>query len=125
MSSLDIDSELGRCSDGIDACARAAAHAYKGLVDRGEPLTHDRLAAAVRCVVGLRDALVEGRRRGLDVEEDLRRVNSILSLAVSAEFPIVGIRHERVAATFNSLSRLADDIKGVRESVRVAAGSSP
>lgn len=122
MSGQEKDPELCRCQDDIAACARAAVEAYTPLAERSSPITHERLAGAVRCVIRLRDALIDGRRRGLDVEERLRRVNSILSLAVSAEFPIVGVRHERIVATRESLSRLVSDFRDPRGRAGAAAG---
>jgi hypothetical protein len=120
-SGRGVEVRLRRCLDDIAGCAKAAADAYAPLAERREDITHDALAGAVRCVIRLRDALIAGRRRGLELDEILRRVNSMLSLAASAEFPIVGVRHERIVATCRSLTLLAAELGTSREDTGGAA----
>lgn len=59
---------------------------------------HDEIAGATRCIVQVRDALIAARRRGAPAGEGelLGHVNSLLSVLIAAEFPLAGVRWQRV-----------------------------
>lgn len=89
---------------------RAACKAFDAIVAARPEVTHDRLAAAVRLIVSMRNALVNERRSGRfdsGRQELLDRVNAILSLATSAEFPLAGVRWERIVAIRQAMHDLA------------------
>ena len=90
------------------ARCRAACEAFTRIVDDKPEITHQTLAAAVRHIIQLRDALIVERRTtpSRQADEDLLRVNSVLSLASGAEFPLVGIRWERIIALRNALREM-------------------
>jgi hypothetical protein len=67
------------------------------------------MVAAVRCLVRLRDALINERRAGKGTpghEERLRRVNAVLSMVVGGEYPLVGVRKERIKNARNEVEEL-------------------
>jgi len=91
-----------------DLC-RTALHALdRALEDRPDKV-YDDMVAAVRCLVRLRDSLISERRAGKgtpDHEERLRRVNAVLSTAVGGEFPLVGVRKERIKKARDEVEEL-------------------
>jgi hypothetical protein len=81
-----------------DLC-RTALHALDRALEDRPDRVYDDMAAAVRCLVRLRDSLISERRTGKGTpehEDRLRRVNAVLSMTVGGEFPLVGIRKERI-----------------------------
>lgn len=90
--------------------ARRALELYRRLVDQAQDLEHEDLAKAIRQLVAVRDQLVAERRLANDwsarQQEDLDRVNSMLSVSSAAEFPLVGVRWERLCLLRDSLSQL-------------------
>jgi hypothetical protein len=81
-----------------DVC-RTALHALDRALEDRPDRVYDDMVAAVRCLVRLRDALVNERRAGKGTpehEERLRRVNAVLSMVVGGEYPLVGVRKERI-----------------------------
>lgn len=67
---------------------------------------HADLAAAVRGVIALRDALIHHRRATGAAGESLEQANRLVSLAVSAEFPIAGLHWDRIEATRDGLRQV-------------------
>lgn len=95
----------------IDHCGAAALDALETLIAHRPEATHEKLTEVMRCLVRLRDSLIDERRRephNTSNEERLRAVNSLLSLASSAEYPLVGVRWERICATRDVLRSLLD-----------------
>lgn len=95
--------------DRVEDLGREALSAFEALSGSAEARTHETMAGAVRCLVRMRDHLIEERRRnGGDggVQDKLVRVNSILSMAVGAAYPMVGIRPERLHMTRDALRDL-------------------
>lgn len=70
---------------------------------------HQRLAEAVRALVVVRDRLIGERRRGGDQDGRLERVNAILSVLHSAEFPQAGARWQRMKQARDALAALLDE----------------
>ncbi len=91
-----------------DLC-RTALHALgRALEDRPDKV-YDDMVAAVRCLVRLRDTLINERRAGKGTpehDERLRRVNAVLSMAVGGEFPLVGVRKERIKKARDEVEEL-------------------
>lgn len=99
----------------VDLRCREACEKFDLLFAERPQLTHEKLADAVRCIIHLRDALIEQHRTGTSTKRDddrLSSVNSLLSLASSAEFPLVGVRWERIVALRDALRDLTDQRGG-------------
>jgi hypothetical protein len=77
------------CRDGLQALDAA--------LDPARPPEHDVLARATRCIAGYRDHLIERTREGdANARSLLRQTNALLSEIVAAEFPLVGVRRDRI-----------------------------
>jgi len=88
--------------DRIDA---AIAALDRALDDRPDHVYGD-LAEAVRCVAALRDDLIEQRRTGHETGQRLGRVNAILSHVVASEYPLEGVRRQRIETARDELAGL-------------------
>jgi hypothetical protein len=87
-------------------CAEAALAALdRALEDRPERV-YDDLADAVRCIVRLRGELITERRNG-ELGGHLERCSAILSLVVGAEYPLAGIRRDRIRQAREELALIA------------------
>lgn len=77
---------------------REGLQALDHILEHKPDHVHDELAGATRCIVHVRDALIEARRRGEPAGEGelLGHVNSLLSVLIAAEFPLAGVRWQRV-----------------------------
>ena len=85
----------------IPSCCHEACKAFDAILRDRPDITHERLASAIHQIIVFRDALIGERRADrTDNRTDalLPAVNSILSLAASAEFPLVGVRWDRIVA---------------------------
>jgi hypothetical protein len=89
------------------ALAQEAADRYDHVVsDRPEAL-HEALTEAAARVIQLRDAVIaRAREEGDTAREDLAAVSAVLSLAYSAQFPISGLRWDRMEQTRDALRDL-------------------
>jgi hypothetical protein len=74
---------------------KALAALDRALDDRPEK-TYGDIAEAVRCVVALRDRLIAEQRGGADIRAELGRVNAVLSHIVGGEYPLEGVRRDRI-----------------------------
>lgn len=87
-----MSSEL--CGSAQDAVAKLSNLLRNHPAEPAEELTE-----AVRCVVALRDRMIEMRRRGTMTpgqDQRLRQVNAVISAIVAGEFPLMGIRWKRI-----------------------------
>jgi hypothetical protein len=72
--------------------------------------TAEELTDAVRCTVALRNSMIErrcapgGRTDGQD--RRLQQVNSIISAIVAGEFPLMGIRWQRIEGARDLLKQV-------------------
>jgi hypothetical protein len=87
-------------SDGVHGHCREAMAKLDYLLRNHPAETADELTDAVRCAVDLRDKMIE-RRRAQGAQNDaqnrrLRQVNSVISAMVAGEFPLMGIRWQRI-----------------------------
>lgn len=97
---------------GKERLAAAALEAAEDLLQEQDPEgAYERIAAMVRCVIRLRDHLIAEKRQGGAVSRSLTQVNSLLSLADSAEYPLVGLRWERVCTVRDALRQLLSDLE--------------
>lgn len=90
-----------------DTAAAALAGLDRALDDRPDRIYGD-LSQAVRCLVRLRDALIAARRRdGKTAGDDrLERLNAILSVVSGGEYPLQGVRRDRIAKAREELAKL-------------------
>jgi hypothetical protein len=77
-----------------DCCRAAVAALARALDDRPDMIYHD-LAEVVRCLVRLRIELTAARREG-EPGDRLERCNAILSMVIGCEYPLAGIRRDRL-----------------------------
>jgi hypothetical protein len=102
---------------GTDAICRKAVDALgQALEDRPDRIYED-MACAMRCLVNFRDALIERQREGKGdrgARDRLQRTNAILSIVVGGEYPLVGVRENRIKQARDELAQLleADDLSG-------------
>ncbi len=96
-------------TDQFEELGREALAAFEELAENPDARVHEKMAGAVRCLIRMRDGLIEEQRRnGGDGTASTRlvRVNGILSIAVGAAYPMVGIRPERLDLTRDALRNL-------------------
>jgi hypothetical protein len=72
---------------------------------------HEEAMGVLRCLVAIRDHLIEQRRRsepstGLD--ERLDHVNAVVSVMASGSFPVVGLNHERLKHARDLMAGIMD-----------------
>jgi hypothetical protein len=87
-----------------DDCHAAVAALDRALDDRPDKIYHD-LAEVVRCVVQLRTELTIRRRKG-EPGDRLERCNAILSMVIGGEYPLAGIRRDRLQKAREELASL-------------------
>jgi hypothetical protein len=86
--------------------AERAMEALEAAIAHGPQAPHQEVADAVRCMIALRDHLLERARRGDDTRTALARVNSLVSLAHGAEHPLIGFHLHRLEQTRDGLAEL-------------------
>jgi hypothetical protein len=86
--------------------AERAIEALKAAISHGPQAPHQEVADAVRCVIALRNHLLERARAGDDTRAALDRVNSLVSLAHGAEHPLIGFHLYRMEQTRDGIDRL-------------------
>jgi hypothetical protein len=89
-----------------ERCRAAVAALDRALDDRPDKVYND-LAAAVCCLVQLRDELIARVREGGSADY-LRRCNAILSMVIGGEYPLAGIRRDRVRKARDHLAELCE-----------------
>lgn len=92
-------------------CLEEALVACEQLLDERNPTSsYEPIAAMTRCLVTLRNQLITEQRGGAPVRSQLDRVNSIVSLATSTEYPLVGVRWDRVSRMCELLHELRQEL---------------
>jgi hypothetical protein len=89
-------------------CETAVAALDEVLAEHPDKI-NDELNEAARCLVRTRDGLIDQRRQGENVQSHLDQVNAILSVVVGSEYPLVGVRWDRVQEARNGLAALLAD----------------
>jgi hypothetical protein len=105
-------------ADVLDHCRDAVAKLDYLL--RNHPAeTAEELTDAVRCVVALRDNMIDRnrarRQRSDEQDRRLRQVNSIISAIVAGEFPLMGIRWQRIEGARDLLKQVLAEEESVPE----------
>ena len=77
-----------------DCCRAAIAALDRALDERPDMIYHD-LAEVVRCLVQLRTELTTARREG-EPGDRLEGCNATLSMVIDGEYPLAGIRRDRL-----------------------------
>jgi hypothetical protein len=78
--------------------------------------TAEELTEAVRCTVALRDRMIERRRGDCDAGRNarLRQMNAVISAIVAGEFPLMGIRWQRIEGARDLLKKILAEEEGER-----------
>jgi hypothetical protein len=95
-------------SDTLHRCRDAVAKLDHVLRSHPAEIAQE-LTDAVRCVVMLRDNMIERRDRGGRSPERDRRlgqVNAVISAIVAGEFPLMGVRWQRIEGARDLLRRI-------------------
>jgi hypothetical protein len=90
-----------------DCCRAAVAALERALDDRPDKIYHD-LAEVVRCLVKLRAELTAARRKG-EAADHLERCNAILSMVIGGEYPLAGLRRDRLRKARDELVTLLEE----------------
>jgi len=92
-----------------DCCRVAIAALDRALDDRPiiYKIYHD-LAEVVRCLVLLRTELTARRREG-EAGDRLERCNAVLSMVIGGEYPLAGLRRDRLRKARDELASLLDE----------------
>jgi hypothetical protein len=72
---------------------------------------HEEVRGVLRCLIGLRDHLIQERRKesGLaDLDNRLEHVNAVISVMTSGSFPVVGLNHDRLKQARDLLAAILD-----------------
>jgi hypothetical protein len=72
---------------------------------------HEEVRGVLRCLIGLRDHLIQERRKesGLpDLDRRLEHVNAVISVMTSGSFPVVGLNHDRLKQARDLLAAILD-----------------
>jgi hypothetical protein len=89
-----------------NCCRGAIAALDRALEDRSDKIYHD-LAEVVRCLVLLRTELTATRREG-EPGDRLDRCNAVLSMVIGGEYPLAGLRRDRLRKARDELASLLD-----------------
>lgn len=98
-------------SDEAGEYCRQALAAVKHALENREKNPLPEVSKAVRCLVPLRNQLIEEKRAGTDStlpQAFLDRVNGILSVAAGIEYPLGGLHRGRLEKVRDSLVQLLD-----------------
>jgi hypothetical protein len=71
---------------------------------------HEEAMGVLRCLVAIRDHLIEQRRRSpsAELDERLDHVNAVVSVMTSGSFPVVGLNHERLKHARDLMAGIMD-----------------
>jgi hypothetical protein len=96
-------------TDNIRQCCRVAVEKLDYLLRNHPAEMAEELSDAVRCVVAVRDSIIEHRdRAGRTALNDsqLQRVNAVVSAIVAGEFPLMGVRWKRIEGARDLLRKV-------------------
>jgi hypothetical protein len=71
---------------------------------------HEEAMGVLRCLVAIRDHLIEQRRRSpsAELDERLDHVNAVVSVITFGSFPVVGLNHERLKHARDLMAGIMD-----------------
>jgi hypothetical protein len=71
---------------------------------------HEKVVGVLRCLVAIRDHLIEQRRRSpsAELDERLDHVNAVVSVITFGSFPVVGLNHERLKHARDLMAGIMD-----------------
>lgn len=84
----------------------AAMAAIRQLDHDDIDLVKQQLNVALMQLIAMRDALIAARRAGGPCDEWLSRTNAIISVLFGTEYPLAGLKQQRVTETREALERL-------------------
>lgn len=83
----------------IAETAGLCINALEATLEYGPDAPHEEIARAVRCVIDLRDHVLELNRSGQLDQHHADQANSLVSLAHGAEQPLIGVHLHRLEQT--------------------------
>ena len=89
-----------------DALVRNALDTLDHALEDRPDKVYDDMQHAVRSLVRLRDALIAARRETGGADDKLRRCNAVLSLVFGGEYPLQGVRRERLEKAREAVAEL-------------------
>lgn len=93
----------------MDEVCRKGLDALDAVLATKAPPEKDLIAEATRCVARYRNELIYAQGRGdAFAARRLPEVNALLSELVAAEFPLVGVRRQRIEAARDAYRRLTE-----------------
>ena len=98
----------------MNALCTAAVDALEHALTERPDQIYDDMVKVVRCLVSLRDDLIGRCRDGTappEARDLLNRTNAILSLVVGGEYPLVGVRRERIELARDAVKSLLEDTR--------------
>lgn len=99
-------------SPDVRHCTQEALAACERLLEEKKPAeSYEPIAEMSRCLVRLRDQVITEQRNGASVRPRLDRVNAIVSLAASTEYPLVGVRWDRLCMLRDALRDLLQEMQ--------------
>jgi hypothetical protein len=96
-------------TDNTRQCCREAIAKLDYLLRNHPAEMAEELGDAVRCVVALRDSIIEHRDRASRTPKTdlhLQRVNAVISAIVAGEFPLMGVRWKRIEGARDLLKQV-------------------
>jgi hypothetical protein len=96
----------------VRQCCRDAVGKLDYLLRNHPAEIADELSDAVRCVVSLRDSMIEHRHEaGATPEQDahLQKVNAVISAIIAGEVPLMGIRWKRIEGARDLLKQVLSE----------------
>jgi len=97
----------------LHECCREALRVLDRVLEEPPDRMTGDLPEAVRGIVCVRDWLIERRRAdpgAAEVEERLDRTNAILSVVTGGEYPLVGVRRQRIVEARDAFDGLAHEL---------------
>jgi hypothetical protein len=79
-----------------EICPKQALAALDRALSHDPAGTYSDLVDAARAIAVIRDGLIQRRRQGSTATGVLDRVNAALSLVIGCEYPLAGVRRERI-----------------------------
>ena len=95
-----------RCLEALDTLDQ--------VLDEKPEQLHEEVSEVLRCLVALRDHLIDRRRRSIpspELDEQLDKANAVLSVMTSGSFPVVGMKHDRLKKARDLMADLIESTR--------------